>query len=95
MSQEICKLLWRSRRGMLELDILFRDYLLKYGEQLSRQQLVEFESLLELQDQTLFDAYSGQCKLDNDIQQQLMGMIMARHDSILPDTSKEVDDRLS
>ena len=76
MRPEIQKLLWRSRRGMLELDILFRTYLQNHGEQLDDQQLADFESLLELQDQTLFDAYSGKSELHTPALQQLMQSMM-------------------
>ena len=71
MRPEIHKLLWRSRRGMLELDTLFRQYLLENGEQMNNEQLLDFESLLELQDQTLFDAFSGKCMLGDKRHQQL------------------------
>ena len=61
---------------MLELDTLFRRYLLQHGEQLDDQQLNTLESLLELQDQTLFDAYAGKCALENAIHQRLLLEIM-------------------
>ena len=76
MRSEVQKLLWRSRRGMLELDILFRTYLQHHGEQFDEQQIADFESLLELQDQTLFDAYSGKSELHNPVLQQLMQSMM-------------------
>jgi len=76
MSPAIQKLLWRSRRGMLELDILLRGYLIQYGEKLNEQQLDLFESMLELQDQTLFDAYAGKRELENELHQQLLLRIM-------------------
>ena len=75
MKPEIQKLLWRSRRGMLELATLFRQYLLAYGEQMNQKELQDFESLLELQDQTLFEAFSGKRKLDDMQHQQLFDMI--------------------
>jgi len=75
MMSEIQKLMWRSRRGMLELDTLFRQYLLSYGEQMNQKELQDFESLLELQDQTLFEAFSGKRKLDNIQHQQLFDTI--------------------
>ena len=63
MKPEVQKLLWRSRRGMLELDALFRTYLTEQGEQLSEQQRMRFERLLAYQDQDLFDAFTGQTPL--------------------------------
>ena len=75
MKPEIQKLMWRSRRGMLELDTLFRHYLQTYGEQMNQDELLNFESLLELQDQTLFEAFSGKRKLDSMQHQQLFDHI--------------------
>ena len=66
MKPEVQKLLWRSRRGMLELDALFRRYLMDKGDDLSPQQLQEFEALLQYQDQELFDAFSGKVPLDDE-----------------------------
>ena len=59
MKPEVQKLLWRSRRGMLELDTLFRVYLELEGDQLDDNRLQQFSALLEYQDQDLFDAFSG------------------------------------
>ncbi len=63
MKPGVQKLLWRSRRGMLELDALFRTYLTEQGEQLSEQQRMRFERLLAYQDQDLFDAFTGKTPL--------------------------------
>lgn len=63
LKPEVQKLLWRSRRGMLELDALFRGYLFEYGDDLTGEQLQEFEALLAYQDQDLFDAFSGKTPL--------------------------------
>ncbi len=63
MRSEVQKLLWRSRRGMLELDALFRKYLMEQGEQLSDEQLSQLGKLLAYQDQDLFDAFSGKKSL--------------------------------
>ena len=76
MKPEVHKLLWRSRRGMLELDTLFRAYLETYGDQMTMKQLGEFESLLELQDQTLFEAFSGKKLLESDSHQRLFSSVM-------------------
>jgi len=83
MQAEVQKLLWRSRRGMLELDTLFRGYLVQHGEHMNEQQLADFESLLELQDQTLFDAYAGKCELENKGHQQLMEAMKTGYDGSL------------
>ena len=76
MRPEVQKLLWRSRRGMLELDMLFRNYLTAAGDDLSEQQLQEFEQLLTCQDQELFDAYSGNRPLANTQMNELFSRIV-------------------
>jgi antitoxin CptB len=73
---EVQKLLWRSRRGMLELDMLFRNYLTTAGDNLSEQQLQEFEQLLSCQDQELFDAYSGKQPLPDKPMNELFSQII-------------------
>ena len=65
MTPRLEKLKWRARRGMLELDTLFSGFLARCGSQLSEEQLRNFERLLELEDQTLFDAFSGKIELEN------------------------------
>lgn len=49
------KLAWACRRGMLELDILLNRYLEERYELASLQDQAKFRSLLECQDQDLFD----------------------------------------
>ena len=44
---------------MLELDTLFQEYLGRYGDQLGAAVLDDIEDLLAMQDQDLFDAFSG------------------------------------
>ena len=60
--------------------MLFRNYLMMQGEHLDDEQLAEFESMLELQDQTLFDAYSGKSQLPSPSLQQLMDSMMRMHE---------------
>lgn len=49
------RLLWRSRRGMLELDLLLRDFIYDQYERLDPEQLRAFVRLLEYPDAVLFD----------------------------------------
>lgn len=46
---------WHSRRGLLELDILLTRFLDKELLTLSKQELVELDQLLQLQDNDLLD----------------------------------------
>jgi len=49
------RLLWRSRRGMLELDILLSDFIYDQYERLGPEQLRAFVRLLDYPDAVLFD----------------------------------------
>lgn len=51
---------------MLELDTLFQEYLSRYGDQLDTAALDDLEGLLAMQDQDLFDAFSGKQALKDD-----------------------------
>lgn len=75
MKPEVQKLMWRSRRGMLELDKLFRGFLEEQGDDLSIVELQQFEQLLEYQDQDLFDAFNNNRELDDPGLQQLFQQI--------------------
>ena len=48
------RLLWASRRGMLELDLLLTPFVERHYEHLSEQDKMVFEVLLEQEDQTLY-----------------------------------------
>lgn len=57
---------WRCRRGMLELDIVLLRFLDRYYSQLNNQQLEQFEHLLDLPDNDLWDLITGrQVAIDN------------------------------
>ncbi|MDH5784767.1 MAG: succinate dehydrogenase assembly factor 2 [Chromatiales bacterium] len=55
MSEDLSRLRWRCRRGMLELDLLLQPFLESgYGE-LNEAEQGHFLQLLELPDQELFE----------------------------------------
>jgi len=49
------RLKWACRRGMLELDLVLEPFLENIFSTLSDEDKVRFESLLESEDQDLFD----------------------------------------
>ncbi len=53
------KLRWRCRRGMLELDIIFNDFIEKHYTSLSEAQKEILNQLLDYPDQLLFDLFLG------------------------------------
>lgn len=55
MSEELSRLRWRCRRGMLELDLLLQPFLDAGYENLDESEQGLFLQLLELPDQELFE----------------------------------------
>lgn len=58
---------WRCRRGMLELDIVLQRFMNRYYADLGAQELVQFERLLSLADNDLWDLITGR-KVNDDHQ---------------------------
>lgn len=56
---EMARLRWRCRRGMLELDLLLQAFLEQHYPLLERNQQEQFAKLLTLPDQQLFDCLLG------------------------------------
>lgn len=48
------RLLWASRRGMLELDLILQPFVESNYDSLSERDKLRFEVLLEIEDQQLF-----------------------------------------
>ena len=59
------KLRWKSRRGMKELDVLFEAFFEKNQQVLSEGGWPQFETLLEQEDDVLYDWISGRNLPDN------------------------------
>jgi len=53
--KELDRVRWRCRRGMLELDIVLQRFVDKYYAQLSEDELQQFDTLLNLPDNDLWD----------------------------------------
>ncbi|MDN3652109.1 succinate dehydrogenase assembly factor 2 [Thalassotalea ponticola] len=64
LSHNKARLRWACRRGMLELDVLFLPFVDEAWDDLSDQQKVDFERLLECDDPELFAWFMGheECK---------------------------------
>jgi antitoxin CptB len=60
------KLKWRSRRGLRELDLLFRNFIQKYWDQLTREEFEIYAQVVSLEDQPLFDYIFKNVRLGND-----------------------------
>lgn len=57
---------WRCRRGMLELDIILQRFMDNYYQQLSAEELKQFEQLLSLPDNDLWDLICARNKAEDD-----------------------------
>ena len=55
MNTEINKTKWKCRRGLRELDLLFRRYSENNLESLSKEDFEMFNSILDLDDHPLYD----------------------------------------
>ena len=50
---------WRCRRGMLEMDLLFVDFVSRYLPRLNQVQIAALDKLLDLPDNELWNLVSG------------------------------------
>ena len=55
MNTDINKTKWKCRRGLRELDLLFRSYSEDKLDSLSQEDFEMFNSILDLEDQSLYD----------------------------------------
>lgn len=55
MNTDINKIKWKCRRGLRELDLLFRRYSEDKLDSLSQEDFDMFNSILDLEDQPLYD----------------------------------------
>ena len=56
------RLRWRCRRGMLELDLILKDFMDRGYNQLNKQQKNLLDQMLDYPDQLLFDLFLGYMK---------------------------------
>jgi antitoxin CptB len=65
---ELTRLRWKCRRGMLELDLLFRDFLDSAYRQLDARERKAFDHLLDYPDAVLLEWLMGRiCPTDQDV----------------------------
>ena len=51
------RLRWRARRGLLENDVIITRFLERHGDELTMDQMVSFEALLDLSENELLDLF--------------------------------------
>jgi len=61
------RLKWRSRRGLLELDIVFERFWKKAGDELGDEEAAALEKLLQLPDNDLLDLVMGRAQAPDEL----------------------------
>ncbi len=57
------RLRWRARRGLLENDVIITRFLERHGDQMTSDEMVSFEALLDLPENELLDLLLARCEL--------------------------------
>ena len=72
MNTEINKTKWKCRRGLRELDLLFRKFSNNHLESLSKQDFDMFNSILDIEDQPIYDFIFKGVSLGNKTQEDFI-----------------------
>ena len=72
MNIEINKTRWKCRRGLRELDLLFRKFTDTKLESLDHDDLLMFNSILDIEDQPLYDFIFKRHALGNTAQEDFI-----------------------
>ena len=72
MNTDINKTKWKCRRGLRELDLLFRRYSEDKLDSLSQEDFKMFNSILDLEDQPLYDFIFKNESLNNPQQEDFI-----------------------
>lgn len=75
MNDEARRLIWRCRRGMLELDIMLTRFVERAYGQLSPEQLASFDALLNVADNDLWDLVTEKKQSHDAHQQQVLRLL--------------------
>ena len=73
--KEIERARWRCRRGLLELDIVLQRFMDQYYTQLDESGLEQFERLLALPDNDLWDLITARLVNTDDNWQQVLELL--------------------
>ncbi|BBE50278.1 FAD assembly factor SdhE [Ferriphaselus amnicola] len=71
------RLLWRCRRGLLELDLVLEHFVVRHFDTLSAQQQEQFLILLDLPDNELLDMITGKIETKDEFRPLLDLLIAA------------------
>ncbi len=73
--KELERARWRCRRGLLELDIVLQRFIDRYYAQLDESGLEQFERLLALPDNDLWDLITARLGNTDDNWQQVLELL--------------------
>ena len=71
------RLKWRSRRGLLELDLVFERFWAGPGREMDEGEAAALEGLLALPDNDLLDLVMGRARATNAAQSRLVAKLRA------------------
>jgi antitoxin CptB len=72
---DLNRLRWHSRRGMLELDIVLARFWKKFGDELGVEDQAELEKLLEYEDNDLLELILGNERKTGEIASRVLQML--------------------
>jgi antitoxin CptB len=75
MSIEAGRMLWRCRRGLLELDIVLRVFVEQAYAGLTEDEAEAFIRLLEYEDNDLWDLVGGRMQVEDAMQTSVLAML--------------------
>ena len=73
--KELDRVRWRCRRGMLELDIVLQRFVDKHYTQLNETELQQFDTLLNLPDNDLWDMITTRKKVGDTKLQPILQLL--------------------
>ena len=76
---DLSKIKWRCRRGMLELDLMLNSFFERCYSELSKEEKVTFTNLLAIEDPTLFAWLLGHEEVNEQAFQSIVAMIRAHN----------------
>lgn len=79
--QHKAKIKWHCRRGMLELDLLLNQFLTRYFDDLTEEQVGSFEQLLEFSDPELYAVLLGNKQPEDRNLKEIVKLIKFHHHS--------------
>lgn len=79
MQAEINRMLWRCRRGLLELDLILPEFIKRHFKSLSDAQLEAFDELLNHTDNDLWDMIIRKKSNGIEEQEQVLTLLRKNH----------------